>query len=703
MKEYLEELNEEQLKAVETTDGPIVLLAGAGSGKTRTIMNKIAHLIVGKNVDPSKILAVTFTNKAAEEMRERIIKLVGAKAKNVWMSTFHSLCVKILREEHEKLGIPRKFNIIDGPDQKMILSPIYKKYDLSIKTHPYNSMISYISKNKILKNSPEYLKEVAETESDELNAMIYGDYMNRIKAVKSLDFDDLLLYTERLLESDEALAKKWSDKFEYVLVDEFQDTSNVQYNIVKMLSQHNNITIVGDPDQTIYTWRQADSSLLNQFQKDFKGSQIIKLELNYRSTKNILFHANMLIKNNANRIEKVLKPVKGDGDIVEYYHAFSEDAESRWVVQKINELRKNRTQLKDIAILYRANYLSGSIERALVNENINYTVYGGTKFYQRQEIKDAIAYLKLLDAPDDISLERVINVPARKIGKVALTKLKDYAKEVKKSLHETISDNYKQLPVSPAVKEEIGKFINLIWKYRAALKSYKINVVLKKLLFEIGYFAMLNTTLDENKLENLKEFISLIEEWETRNGKGATLEAYLEEIALMSENDTSSRSADYVRLMTVHAAKGLEFPTIFMIGFSEGIFPSKRAMDETGDLGLQEERRLAYVAITRAKERLYLSNARGFSIDHEFQKIPSRFIKEMGIDLNNFTKEFLLTKDGDNYAEETRDFVEGDVIRHIKFGVGTIVKVDGDVVEISFADPHGSKTLMKNHKSIERA
>lgn len=701
MDKHLKGLNKNQKKAAEIIKGPLAIIAGAGSGKTRTITHKIAHLIEDKKMDSQRILAVTFTNKAASEMKDRLVKMIGKKAEDMSISTYHSLGAKILRSEIKVLGYPSNFNILDNIDQKLILAPLYKKYGLSSKTHSYTQVISYISKCKTLGRTPEAELEDAKKDGEKIIANIYKEYSVEIKRIKSLDFDDLLILVHKIFKEHKDIAKKWSDKFDYVLVDEFQDTSLIQYEIIKMISQHNNITIVGDPDQTIYTWRQANVDLINNFQKYFKKAQIVKLEENYRSTKTILDRANNLIKHNTKRIDKKLISTRGEGDIVEFHHAFSDDAEARWIVQKINLLRKERYQLKDVAILYRANYLSAPIEKALINEGLNYVIFGGVKFFQRQEVKDCVSFLKIIHNGDEVSMRRMINIPSRKIGKVALDKLIKFSEEKGMSLFDTIIKYFSVLPVSAAVKNELVIFMNLVNKYRMALKSNPISLVMSKFLIEVKYYGIWNQVTDAGRIENVKEFIKTIHDWEKVNKDKGVLE-YIEEVSLYTDKSDHSFASDYVSLMTVHSAKGLEFKNVFIIGFSDGVFPSNRSMDEGGKSALEEERRLAYVAITRAMDKLYITDARGYSIDHKFQKKPSRFLNEMGVNIRSFTTEFIApNKTEENYIKN-RNLIEGDHVSHVRFGQGVIVNVQGELVEIAFKAPHGVKTLMKNHKSIER-
>ncbi|MCK5945741.1 MAG: UvrD-helicase domain-containing protein [Mycoplasmataceae bacterium] len=698
--ELIDELNKEQKAAVLHNKGPLAIIAGAGTGKTRTITRKIAYLIKNKKMTPENILAVTFSNKAANEMRERVFNLVGEQANLAQISTYHAFCVKVLREEIAFFDYPRKFNILDDIDQKQILRPIYKKFGISPHTFSYKETTSFISKMKMTKKSPEEVLESASNDNERIKAKLYLGYVAETKRIKSLDFDDLLIFVHTLFNKDAKIAKKWADKYKYVLVDEFQDTSLIQYEIIKAIVPHNNITIVGDPDQTIYTWRQADVSIINNFKKYFKGASVIKLVENYRSTETILEAANKLISHNKNRIKKDLFSNLGKGNIIEFYHGFSDDAEARWVTQKIKELKKEKNQLKEIAILYRANYISQPFEKNLINEGINYNIFGGLKFYQRKEIKDAIAYLKLINNGDEVSLRRMINIPSRKIGAVALSKLVGFAGEKGQDLYRTIINDFNEIPLSATQSDSLATFLNLITKYKRAMKSNSIALVMEKFLLEVNYRSIWKISEDQDRFNNLDQLVASIKEWEKDNS-GKTLNDYLEEVSLYIDTDTE-KSKDYISLQTIHSAKGLEFKNVFIVGFSEGVFPSTRAMDESGDAGLEEERRLAYVAVTRAKERVFISNSRGYAIDHKTQKKPSRFISELGVDIKDFTSEFIAPMNFDDNYEKNKKVVVGDKVSHLKFGIGVIVKVAGDLIDISFKDPHGVKTLMKNHKSIER-
>ncbi len=698
MSELISSLNTQQKAAVLHTEGPLAVIAGAGSGKTRMLTHKIAYLINEIKASPSKILAVTFTNKAANEMKERVIELIGKNGEDAQISTYHSFAVRILREEIEVLGYPSNFNILDDIDQKMILKPIYKTLNLSSKTMSPRIVLENISKFKMNGTSPEEALEQAKSDTDKALAKMYKGYMKQKEQIRSLDFDDLLLFVHKIFNEHPEIAQKWGSKFDYILIDEFQDTSFIQYGIIKSLNV-NNITIVGDPDQTIYSWRWADVNLINKFKKYFKNAKVIKLEHNYRSTQNILGAANKLISQNKNRDSKVLRTTRGQGNALIYYHALSEDSEARWVVDKIIELKKEKSQLKDIAILYRANYLSQAIERALINEGINYSTFGGVKFYQRQEVKDVHAFLRVIYDGEELSFRRIINTPTRKMGLVAQTKLFDWASQYKGTTFDALVNNFKSVPLSKGQKEELATLINTIRKYRKALETNPIDRVIRCFLTDINYYKIWNSVLEPSRIENINELIKSIGTW-VRNNPSKNLSDYFEEISLLIDTKEGV-SKDYVSLMTVHSAKGLEFKNIFIIGFSDSIFPSKRAIEENGNVALEEERRLAYVAITRAKDSLFISDARGWSIDYKYQNVPSRFIKEMGINIEKFTKEFIKAHAKDNYVQNA-NYVIGDKVRHMKFGEGIVVNIDGNLIDITFNKRTGTKTFLKNHKSIER-
>lgn len=702
MSKIIEGLNKNQKLAVQHSGKPLRLIAGAGSGKTKVLTHKIAYIIEKLKVKPSNILAVTFTNKAAKEMKDRVAGIIGAeKADQATISTYHSLCVKILRSDIDALGLPKSFNIIDTIDQKQILRPIYSKLNVSSSVMPLSHMINYISSAKSDLIEPKILIKQAVSEGEKYQALIYKEYNKVLIKNKSLDFDDLLIYVYKIFKDHAAVLKKWQNKYTHLLVDEFQDTSWIQYEIIKMLNKTKNLTIVGDPDQTIYTWRGAKVELIINFDKDFKDATTINLEENYRSTKEILKSANSLIEYNRNRLKKELFTNNESGNAVEFFHGYSPEAEAKWVVKKINELKKQKIRLNDIAIFYRSNYLSKTIEQALIASNIPYTIFGDVKFYERQEVKDALAFLKVINDGDDISLQRIINIPARKIGKTSLEKLNAEAHKQKKKLFQYIVDHFDDLPISPAQRTSLGNLFNLFGKYKAALNNNSISKVMDKFLIEVGYFDSLNNFNEQSKKTNLQEFIRSITLWEKQNPKKG-IGKYLEEVALFSAQDEVHASNSFVTMMTIHTAKGLEFKNVFVIGMSEGVFPSPKAI-ATGDSAIEEERRLAYVAITRAKERLFITDSKGYSIDHRTMKVPSRFLREMGLKLKTFTKNISIpTSFKTNYEQSDRNFKIGDLIEHKVFGEGTVISKKNDTITIGFKEPHGEKTLMKNHKSLQR-
>ena len=699
-----EELNEKQKEAVEYHKGPLAIIAGAGTGKTRTITHKIAYFIQNNIYDPSRIIAITFTNKAANEMKQRIQDMIGVNAK-VEIRTYHSLCLKILRKHIHNLNLPNNFNILDKYDQKQILAKAYKKFRINRKTHRFSNMLNYISKNKITKKSIKILEEEAYSDTDKVYVSIYKEYLEESKRMKSLDFDDLLLYTADLFDKFPKIKDHWVQQYDYLLVDEFQDTSLIQYEIIKELTPHNNVTIVGDPDQTIYSWRMADVNLILDFQKYFQDAKIIVLEENYRSTQSILDAANNLISYNNNRLKKDLFTKREQGSAVEFYHGYSDEAEVKWIHKKISQLRKQRYQLKDIAILYRSNYLSQHIEKKLINENINFTIFGSLNFYERREIKNAISFLKIINNGDEVSFRRMINIPAKKIGATTLEKLINFSINKKSFMLDALKNYYHELygpkadpkyTIGRIAHQNLGTYIRLITKYQIALKEYPIHLVLRKFLYEVGFMHEFSKSEDEEEINNVRELINSIEYWEKKN-PDKTLDDYLQETSLYTNMDEERVGNNYVSLMTVHAAKGLEFANVFICGFSEGIIPSEKSLVDIHSL--EEERRVAYVAATRAKDNLFITDSRGYSIDGKMAKVPSRFLEEMKINVRKHHKSY--TPPSQDGKEEVL-LSPGDKVYHASFGDGVIREIEGDIATIAFKDPHGEKTLLKNHKSIEK-
>ena len=694
-------LNKMQKAALLYTKGPLRVIAGAGSGKTRLITHKIAYLIHYENYDPKSILAITFTNRAANEMIERVKKIVGKTAENIQISTYHSLALKILRKEIGVLGYPRNFNVLDTVDQKQILAGIYKNTGGNARTLTYSSMIDYISKSKMSFITPEEQLENSKTDGDKLRSKIYFEYLKRQETLKSLDFDDLLIYALKILKKRKSIAAKWSEKYKYVLVDEFQDTSNVQYEMVKILSGKN-ITIVGDPDQTIYTWRGADVNLILNFDKDYRKVRTIKLEENYRSTKSILKAANRLIRFNKKRLSKVLYTNNEDGEEIHYERLVNQDTAARWIVRKIKELQSQKIQLKNMAVFYRSNYLSKNIEQSLITENIEYKLFGSLRFYERKEIKDVISYLKIIVMNDDVAFNRMINIPSRKIGEIAKENILALSQKKGLSIMNTVLSHFDELPITKMAKTNLKRFLRIIKKHRIAINTNKPSDVLLSFLKDVGYVDMWRRVNEEDKIRNLREFVLGLKNWETQNPE-KNLTEYFSEISLFSSNhDGVTKLNSFISLMTIHSAKGLEYDYVFILGISEGVFPSIHSLNDPGFEAMEEERRLAYVAITRAKKFIYLVGSQGFTIDGSQKKIPSRFIGELGLKESN--DDFINYSVVDyelNYSSKPIEWVVGDKLLHKIFGKGTVVKVNYDTIDIKFKKPFHQKTLMKNHKSIK--
>ncbi len=711
-----ENLNKEQKAAILKNDGPLRIIAGAGSGKTGVLTKKIAYLIKKMNIAPSKILALTFTNKAANEMKLRVIDIIGDEGNLANISTFHALCYKFLRSEIENLDYPKKFIVLDSTDQIYILRKIYKNMDLSSSTLSYTSTLKYISKTKIsliIDEEDKKHEEELKNDTEALKFEIYKKYCEEVNAKKYVDFDDLLILTNKILVKFPKIRKIWSSKFDYILVDEFQDTSVIQYNIIKLLSNLKNITIVGDPDQTIYSWRGADINLINNFHNDFKDTLTITMDTNYRSTKKILNAANKLIRSNKDRMPKTLKTNNDDGHPIQFQYAYSQEAEARWVVTQINELKRNKVQLKDIAIFYRSNFYSRLIESSLIADSINHKVFGGQKFFERIEIKDVISFLWTISkTTSQIHLQRILNVPARKIGPATEAKLIKFAEEQNMSLYDALIKNFKILPIPKETKSKIVDFLNEIRRHKSFIeRGIPISKTIESFLNSINYIASIkeDNTESDSKLENITELLKSIELWETKNPT-LKLEDYLEEISLMNmSSDLGDEAINFVTLMTIHASKGLEFKNVFLLGLNEDVFPSARISQEDDEEKrnelMEEERRLAYVAITRAKEKLFISGARGtnFIANVTNQKYPSRFISEMGIDLSTHVSDLTAIRNFENDIKINKNYIIGDFISHISFGEGVVLDIESDKMTIKFhKEEVGIKQFLKNHKSIER-
>ncbi len=625
---YLQKLNSAQILPVKDTEGAVLVIAGAGSGKTRVLTSRIAYLIKEKGVDPSRILAITFTNKAADEMKARLEKMVG-DLDGMWVSTIHSMCVKILRSSIARLGFEKNFSIYSEDDKERVLKRIISEMELEPEKF-LKLAKNHISSAKNSDLSPkEYKEEHIRVGSIGIITEIYSKYQEELKRSNSLDFDDLLIKTLHLFEEDEEILSYYSEKFRYVHIDEFQDTNVVQYKIAKLLSSyHKNIFVVGDDDQSIYGWRGAKISNILGFEDDFYGAKIYKLEQNYRSTKSILNLANLIIRNNVSRKEKVLWTENGDGVKPEYYSAFDENAESEYVATKIKSLIANGKKPSDFAVLMRVNALSRSLEQEFLKYGIPYKVFGGFKFFDRKEIKDLTAYLRLITNPlDNEALLRVINVPRRGIGDKSVQAVIDYATENDLSVYEAILE-IDNIPLGPSAKTRIREFKDLIYGLILEVLNYDVPNFIKRVIDKTNFLSQFedNTEENESKKLNVSELVNSSQEFVKLN-KDATLTDYLGSITLSSDTDEMDES-NFVTVATIHSVKGLEFDTVFIVGLEETIFPISRACES--DEELEEERRLMYVAITRAKRDLFLARAKSrYLYGNRNMTVESRFVKEI--------------------------------------------------------------------------
>lgn len=695
----VDSLNDRQKEAVVNTDGPMLILAGAGSGKTKVLTTKVAYLIEEKNINPNNILAITFTNKAAKEMKERIFKLEGNSAFYIQISTFHSFGLKILKENCELLGYEKNFTILDSDDSLSIIKKIMKELNIDANKYNPKAIKNVISNNKNEIIDPEKYSLYVNTDFDEIALEVYRKYEKSLKINNAVDFDDLLILPLKLFNNNPRVLQKYQEKYKYVFIDEYQDTNEPQYILSKMISaKYKNITVVGDADQAIFTWRGANYKNILNFEKDYKDAKVVLLEENYRSTKTILNAANNVIKNNKVRKEKNLWTQNEEGSKITYYKAFDEKDESNYVVNEIKKLIEKGVNPKDICVLYRANAQSRTVEEAFLTSNISYNIVGSYAFYNRKEIKDLIAYLKLIyNNKDDVSLLRVINYPKRGIGNKAIENLAIKSNVLDKSLYEVI-DSGKELDFKNMIEE---------------IKKEESHLTLTELIDMVLDKSGMKKSLEDEKsieadirLENLEEFKSIAKAMEINEGI-VSLEELLDKLALVSDvSEQKNDNEDKVTLMTMHAVKGLEYDYVFIVGVEEGLFPHSNSLESNDEL--EEERRLCYVAITRAKKKLYLINARSRILYGKVSSnVPSRFINEISDeyietigkkeDINVFKPKI----DKNKMMNEDNDLHPGDMVNHDKYGFGVVVTIDGSIATISFKRD-GLKKLMKNHKSIHK-
>lgn len=738
-------LNPQQKEAVKTTEGPLLVVAGAGSGKTSVLTRRIAYLVEEKQVLPWNILAITFTNKAASEMLEREQKLLGPAANDIWMSTFHALCVRILRRDSDKIGYGRNFSIADSAEQLTLVKHIEKELNINPKMYEPRGILSAISnaKNDLL--TPQAFEDSAASPFEKMAAKVYQEYQKRLKHDQIMDFDDLIMQTLVLFKKDPEVLHYYQNKFRYMLVDEYQDTNQAQYELChELAAQYKNICVVGDADQSIYGWRGANMENIMNFENDYRdtGVQTVKLEQNYRSTGHILSAANAVIDNNRNRKKKNLWTDQGDGEKITYYRAQSGDDEAHFIISKIQEeVDDNNRSYKDFAVLYRTNAQSRTVEEAFVKSNVPYQIVGGHKFYDRKEIMDIMAYLKLVANPNDsMSFNRIINTPKRGIGRVSVDKFMDVAQGNNLSL----IDAFKHINISGISTRAAAKMSDFGAKLRDAIeyaKDHSVTGLTEKILQDFGYTDALkaeHTIEAETRLENLDEFLSVTkrfdDQYEPEEDDANALSDFLAEVSLLSDQDDLENNDDQVALMTLHAAKGLEFPVVFLVGMEDGLFPLSRALLE--DDQLEEERRLAYVGITRAKEKLFLTNAYSRMMFGRMQNNPpSRFLEEIDVDdldMQNSVPEGVGNSDfqvqtapfanvderaraqvytpkakpaGGAIGAEKKGWNVGDQVEHKAWGHGVVTKVngEGEDMELDIAFPNkGIKRLLAAFAPIKK-
>ncbi|HDS2024464.1 TPA: DNA helicase PcrA [Staphylococcus aureus] len=633
MNALLNHMNTEQSEAVKTTEGPLLIMAGAGSGKTRVLTHRIAYLLDEKDVSPYNVLAITFTNKAAREMKERVQKLVGDQAEVIWMSTFHSMCVRILRRDADRIGIERNFTIIDPTDQKSVIKDVLKNENIDSKKFEPRMFIGAISNLKNELKTPADAQKEATDYHSQMVATVYSGYQRQLSRNEALDFDDLIMTTINLFERVPEVLEYYQNKFQYIHVDEYQDTNKAQYTLVKLLaSKFKNLCVVGDSDQSIYGWRGADIQNILSFEKDYPEANTIFLEQNYRSTKTILNAANEVIKNNSERKPKGLWTANTNGEKIHYYEAMTERDEAEFVIREIMKQR-NGKKYQDMAILYRTNAQSRVLEETFMKSNMPYTMVGGQKFYDRKEIKDLLSYLRIIaNSNDDISLQRIINVPKRGVGPSSVEKVQNYALQNNISMFDALGEA-DFIGLSKKVTQECLNFYELIQSLIKEQEFLEIHEIVDEVLQKSGYREMLereNTLESRSRLENIDEFMSVPKDYEENTPlEEQSLINFLTDLSLVADIDEAD-TENGVTLMTMHSAKGLEFPIVFIMGMEESLFPHIRAIKSEDDHEMQEERRICYVAITRAEEVLYITHATSRMLFGRPQSnMPSRFLKEI--------------------------------------------------------------------------
>ena len=706
--EVLEELNEAQAEAVMTTEGFVRVIAGAGSGKTRALSRRFAFLVNDIGILPGNILCVTFTNKSANEMRQRIHNFTGDNDTG-YINTFHGFCVSVLQEESYVVQYPKSFLVLDNADIDSMLKIIYEERGLTLRNMTFSSARDMIEIRKLLKE-PEYYQDMINMSIERLHEkymqavdaqdIIFYGYLYQEKKCFGLDYNDLIKFTLYIFSSNEEIKQKWQKRLEYIMIDEFQDIDDLQYQLMSVLcGYHGNLFIVGDPDQTIYTWRGANVKYLLDFHRNFPDVKTVMMMKNYRSTPEIINAANSLISKNIQRMKKELIPTLPSGQSVLYYHGDNQEKEALWIAEEIKKLTEAGVPAGDITVLYRAHYLTRSLEQVFLKEEIPYTLYSGVQFFGRMEIKDVLCYLRMIAYKDDLSFIRIVNVPKRNLGERRMKFIQEYAAENQCSLYEGLQRNLGE-DIFKGTKAE--EFIRLIERFAADYRQRPVSEVLSAVLDLSGYEKMLRTEGNQERLDNLAELKQSVYEYETSCGEEATLEDYLAHVALFSNADIENKG-NKIKMMTIHTAKGLEFPYVFLCGMNEGIFPSRRTRTREG---MEEERRLAFVAMTRARKRLYLSEAKGRNLDGS-PRYPSRFLLDIepGLLENVVEPEEGLIKEAREYItlsskyllqeEEVLCYPIGQKVKHTVFGIGTVTNVDREkgAYEIQFEQMETPRTI----------
>ena len=707
-----ENLNEQQLEAVTETEGFVRVIAGAGSGKTKALTQRYAYIVEALGINSSNILCVTFTNKAAQEMRKRVKRLVGENSDLSYITTYHGFCVRVLREDINKIKYPKNFIIMDVEDQKTVLRQVYNELGLTSKVFTFKQVLRYISKQKTSQEYLQYILESKKKETDNKIEKVFIRYLEKQQRNFALDFDDLLNFALYIFLNNPDVLEKWQKRLHYIQVDETQDSSQKQFMLIEMLSQfHKNLFVVGDPDQTIYEWRGAKPEILVDFDKQFIDSKTIIMNQNYRSTPNILSLGNHIIKNNKIRVDKDMFTQNPEGVEVVHFHGENDYEEGLWVANEIKRLVNDENcKYSDFAILYRANHISRSIEQSLIRENIPYSVFGGIRFFERKEIKDVLAYLRLIEFEDDFSFLRVVNTPSRGLGKKFIENVAKTAEKESISLYSALQQNINQKDLS---RKGAIDFIELIEKYKKSKADLIISDLVKEIMDESGLSAYYRTDGDTDRLDNIKELQNSIILLETQDEEPINLTEYLQEIALYTDMDIEDDRNDRVKLMTIHTSKGLEFPYVFLCGFTEGVLPSAMSIKERRAKAIEEERRLTYVAITRAEKAFYMTESEGFNFSTGLNKYPSRFLFE--ISDNYFVRKGELSQEIINEAKEQlkldasrqliqKKFDVGDLVNHLIWKQGKVIEVNEEKGEyqIEFVETGKTKPINFEFRGLKK-